>query len=248
MPEVPNPTPTGNQFAAMGQIGGGIGPISNASALPERYSSNEDGSILLQSGALGWSFASGVPRYGMGDIIEPPLAIYSGDTSAPANYWRVRPLQPGEILKVKLAGSAAYTTTALPEVTIVSSSTNSATVTVASPRPPELIVGATILGQPIAKIIGETGVLLAGNADTTITNNTAVPITPQTSYYYSPHAEKVFAHQPGRVEITWVTRLPVEGNDIYGIKKEVFAVSANSSREVKTIYWTEAGFDGPSVP
>lgn len=248
VPVVNTPTISGPQFAAMGQIGGGIGPVSNASALPERFSSNEDGSIILKQGNLGWSFASGVPRYSLGDIIQPPLAIYTGESDAPADYWRVKPLQPGEILKVKPAGSPFYTTAALPQVTVVASTTSSSTVTIQAPRPADLKVGATILGQPIAKLVGETGVLLAGNANLTITNPTLESIIPSNSYYYSPHGERVVAHQPGRVEITWVTREPVEGNDVYGIKKEIFAVSANSSQPVKTIYWTEAGFDGPTVP
>ncbi len=71
------------------------------------------------------------------------------------------------------------------------------------------------------------------------------------NYYYSPHAEKVFASQAGRVAITWVTRVPVaSGSDTtlrYRFREETFAVSSTTQRPTRTIFWTERGFNGPLV-
>ncbi len=75
---------------------------------------------------------------------------------------------------------------------------------------------------------------------------TQVPANATLAYYYSPHAEKVFATQAGRVSITWVTRLPISGNT-YGYKTEVFSVSGATPRPTRTIYWTERSFTGPAV-
>jgi hypothetical protein len=71
------------------------------------------------------------------------------------------------------------------------------------------------------------------------------------NYYYSPHAEKVFASQAGRVSITWVTRVPVaSGSDTrlrYRFREETFAVSSATQKPLRTIFWTERGFNGPIV-
>ena len=39
---------------------------------------------------------------------------------------------------------------------------------------------------------------------------TAVAAGPAPNYYFSPHAERVFATQAGSVAITWVTNSPVD--------------------------------------
>jgi hypothetical protein len=71
------------------------------------------------------------------------------------------------------------------------------------------------------------------------------------AYYFSPHAQKVFASQSGRVTVTWVTRVPVttdtDTNLLYRFRTETFAVSITTQRPVRTIYWTERGFNGPLV-
>jgi hypothetical protein len=133
-------------------------------------------------------------------------------------------------------------------VVVTEADTTSTTVTVTT-VPAELKVGAFMLGQPITKIDGSgpATVTLAGKPNANITFATDVDITPTTSFYYSPHAEKVFASQPGRVSITWVTLLPVDGAGNYGLKSEIFAVSSNTQQPVRTIFWTEGSFDGPKV-
>ncbi len=71
------------------------------------------------------------------------------------------------------------------------------------------------------------------------------------NYYYSPHAEKVFASQAGRVAITWVTRVPVtSGSDTtlrYRFREETFAVSSATQKPTRTIFWTERSFSGPMI-
>lgn len=135
----------------------------------------------------------------------------------------------------------------MASVNVTQAATNSRIVTIAAAPPPplELVVGATLLGQPISDITG-TAVTLAGNANANINSSTPSTLTPATSYYYSVHAEKVFASQPGRVAITWVSNA-VDANGVYQIKSEDFAVSSTTGADlpVRTIYWTEGRFDGP---
>ncbi len=240
-PTVANPVPTDRQFSAMGQVAGAVGPILKTPPAPylERYPTN--GTLVLAQATIGGVFASGVPRYSLGDEIIPPSTEADGFTIAGAGYWRVQPVQAGEVFQI--AGSPNIPMP-LVEVVVSISSNNSTNVTVASPVPATLVVGSTILGQPITRISGNN-VTLAGNANASITSATSVPITPATSFYYSPHAEKVFASQAGRVTITWVSRTPVNGN--YFTKTEDFAVSSTTKRPVRTIYWTEGAFDGPTV-
>jgi hypothetical protein len=236
-PFVANPPATNGQFSSVGVLSTSAGPISSNATIANRYPSNEAKTIVLVSASVGSPFAAGVPRYSLGDQITPPLVKADGVTPADANYWRAQPVYPGE----NIAGVGIPIP--LGSVVVTNASVNSNTVTVSS-TPPELIIGATLLGQPVTRIVGTT-VTIAGNASTNVTSPTTFSITPASSYYYSPHAEKVFAHQPGRVEIKWISRLP-EGAS-YGIRDEIFGVSPNSNRPIRSIFWTEGNFDGPKV-
>ena len=233
-------TPSSN-YQGMGQVSSGTGPIAVATEHADRYPSNND--IVLTRSTMGGVFTSGVPRYFMGDLILPPLVQADEITPAAANYWRAKPILPGEAIP------GLGTMFSLSSVEVTESSTNGAGVTVTT-SPLALVVGATLLGQPITRIIG-TGpysVTLAGNANVTVAsgNPLTVDITPATPFYYSPHAEKVYGSQPGQVSITWVTRLPNKGG-IHETLEETFAVSSNTARPVRTIFWTEGAFDGPVV-
>lgn len=242
--EPASPTATGLQFAGFGSTSSSSDALGTSSNLSERYPSNASlpntpATILLRQSTMGGTFASGIPRYSIGERITPPLAQIDDLTPATANYWRAKPVLPGEIISG--VGEPIPDGT----VTVISSSTNSTSATVESVTA-ELRVGATLLGQPITDIVGNN-ITLGGNARSSISGATVVPVTPATSYYYSPHAEKVFASQAGRTTITWVTNQPVSGNT-YGIKTETFGVSANAFQKPKTIYWTEGSFEGPRVP
>jgi hypothetical protein len=240
------PATAASNFRGMGQTSGSSsaldftptdgapGPI--AAAFADRFPSTPNNSLVLGRSTVGGMFASGVPRYFMGDIITPPLVQADGVTTAPAGYWRGMPVAPGELIN-GATPIAAYA------VSVTACSTDSKLITVAS-IPSGLVVGATLLGQPVTTITG-TSVTLAGLANQTITAATSVTVTPALSYHYSPHAEKVFASQPGRVTITWVSLNASAG--VYGLLTETFAVSSNTSAPVRTIFWTEGGFDGPKV-
>ena len=60
-------------------------------------------------------------------------------------------------------------------------------------------------------------------------------------FYYSPHALKVYATQPGVVDITWVERISKAQ-----ITKQ-YVIAATPVKPVKQMFWTENGFKGPVI-
>jgi len=208
--------------------------------------------IVLERASMGHSFASGVPRYMMGEEIQRPLVTWSGETTA-QSYWRAQPVQPGELFSsayVANLNGAGQPLSPMGLVNVTSSSTSSATVTVAS-VPSGLSNGATLLGARVNVVDGLT-ITLAGAADTTISTSTAKTFSPPQTCYYSPHARKVFATQPGRVTVTWVssvpdTSAPGESTATYKFRTEVFSVSSASSQTPRMICWTEKSFNAPIV-
>ena len=164
-----------------------------------------------------------------------------------------RPVQPGEMFSsayVANLNGASQPLSPMVAVNVTSSSTSSATVTVAS-VPSGLASGAMLMGQRVNVVDGLT-VTLAGNADSTISASTAKTFTPVSRYYFSPHANKVFATQPGRVTITWVSNVPDtsasgESTATYKFRTEVFSVSSASQQTPRTIYWTQKSFSSPLV-
>jgi len=166
--------------------------------------------VVLGRSSFGNSFASGVPRYSFGDEIPRPTLNWKGDTVA-ESYWRIKPVEPGEIFTpAGLSNLGALGSGNVPlaagTVTVTSSTGGSTTVIVAS-VPDTLTPGATLLGKQVAYISGTTVTLVTPTSITT-SAPTAVSFTPRMPYYYSPHAQRVFASQPGRVTITWVSNLP----------------------------------------
>ncbi|MDH4444897.1 MAG: hypothetical protein QE267_07190 [Akkermansiaceae bacterium] len=248
-----------SNFQGMGLIGGSSGvklgafPAYAASSFTFKatdYPSNALNSIVTTStlalgrSTIGGAFSSGLPRFALGDVITPPLVKADGSTPAPAGYWRSKPVAPGEVID-------GATPVVDYRVSVTASSTNSLDanlVSVNAATAGDLTVGATLLGQPIIAISDDrTLVTLAGNANQTISNSagTSVVVTPALAYYYSPHGEKVYASQPGRVTITWVSLLQV--NDSYETKSESFTVASTTTKPVRTIFWTEGSFDAPAV-
>ena len=261
-------TTTTPQFAGRGAT---AGAIADSADFYDRYPASKQlegvtvtGGIVLVRASAGTVFASGVPRYGLGDEILPPATGIGTIGEVPSTYWRGKPVIQGE--QVTQPG-------------------------LATPLDP-----------------------------------TPLPAAPPYSYYYSPHAKKVFAHQAGRVSVLWVTQqpvyangttttpvttaitgatnetpiqiesvkhgladgdfvtisgvtgndaangqwavttidddtftIPVSGNGIYSaggdvsaearfrFRRETFSVSTGTTRPVRTIYWTERTFNGPKV-
>ena len=60
-------------------------------------------------------------------------------------------------------------------------------------------------------------------------------------FYFSPHAQQVFATQPGVVDIVWVERVSGLTNS------RQYVISASPVKPVKNVYWTENGFTGPLI-
>ena len=60
-------------------------------------------------------------------------------------------------------------------------------------------------------------------------------------FYFSPHAQQVFATQPGVVDVVWVERVSGRTNS------RQYVISASPVKPVKNVYWTENGFTGPLI-
>ncbi|HCN28531.1 MAG TPA: hypothetical protein DIT64_07130 [Verrucomicrobiales bacterium] len=249
------------QFAGRATTSATAGAISTAGVTAGRYPRAQDVTvpaspvvtIVLARASFGHSFASGVPRYFMGDEITRPNLRWDGQPVA-QTYWRSKPVQPGESFDPALIeGTVTGQTQPLVptgNVTVTQSSTSSSMVTVSSVTA-GLTAGATLLGQRVNMINGLT-VTLAGNASENISSSTSRPFAPYQPFYFSPHANKVFASQAGRVTITWVSNVPDttkpgESTPTYKFRQETFAVSSASQSPARVIYWTEKGFDGPIV-
>ncbi|MEN9284464.1 MAG: hypothetical protein RLZZ179_1957 [Verrucomicrobiota bacterium] len=261
-PKVPTGTPVTNvQFAGRATTAASSGAISTADVTAGRYpraitttNGTLSTTISLKRSIFGFAFASGVPRYFMGDEIQRPSVSWDGAPLADANYWRAQPVQPGEEFNsVRLTNTVdglSQPLLAAGTVTVTKSSTTSSVVEVSS-VPTALTVGATLLGREV-QLINGSSVTLSGSANANIAASTSKTFLPYQPYYYSPHADKVFASQTGRVSVTWVsavpdTSAPGESTPTYKFRRETFAVSSASQAEPRVIYWTEKTFDGPMV-
>ena len=261
-PNLPTgPGTTTPQFAGVANTSTTAGAISTNGAIAGRYPQAADVTvpaapvvtIALAFASFGHSFASGVPLYFMGDEIQRPVIRWDGIPIA-QSYWRAKPVEPGESFPDaflgNLDGGAAQPLLPKGSVTVTESSTGSSSVVVSS-LPATLTAGATLLGQRVNLVSGTT-VTLAGKANQTITTPTPVEFNRYSPFYFSPHANKVFASQPGRVIITWVSNVPDtsspgEVTPTYKFRQETFAVSSASQQPARVIYWTEKSFNGPVV-
>ena len=104
IPVGPTGTPTGDptitpQFSNVVETSATAGPVSASTTLTSRYPSSAV--AVLQKASLGNAFASGVPRYFLGDRMTPPLTYVnsSGATvTVAADFWRAEPVRAGEIV------------------------------------------------------------------------------------------------------------------------------------------------------
>ena len=262
------PAVTTSQYAGQANSSAGSGPINAnelGKAIPgfaagryprgyDRTNATPVTTVVLGRSSFGYSFASGVPRYSFGDEIPRPSVDWKGGVVA-ETYWRIEPITPGESFapagpsNLGALGSGNVPLAA-GTVTVNSSTAGSATVTVAS-VPDNLTPGAILLGKKVAYISG-TIVTLMTPASITTSSATEVSFTPRQPYYYSRHAQRVFASQPGRVTITWVSNKPdtTATNETvasYKFRQETFSVASSSQVPVRKIYWTGNGFSAPAV-
>ena len=99
------------QFAGMGRTSATSGPVNAALTTSPvlgitagRYPTASDKTVpaapkvtaILARSSFGGTFASGVPRYGFGDVIERPQVNWNGAIAA-SSYWRAEPVKPGEV-------------------------------------------------------------------------------------------------------------------------------------------------------
>ena len=189
---------TPGQFSSAGVTSGGTAPGA-AGLYRDGQSQVIPGATLqLRRARIGNAFATGVPRYYLGDEITPPLAD-ADNNPAPDFYWRRMPVRPGE--------------------SFVNSSGGNLT---------------DALGVQMPNTSGSSGTPLP-----------ALTTGGYESFYYSPHADRVFASQAGAVEIWWVSAAQINGS--WKFRNENFNVSGATSVPVRKIYWTEKAFDGPRV-
>ena len=255
-----SPPVTNVQFAGHAATSVTAGPIALTGITDGRYprartsAPNSVTTIVLVRASFGYGFASGVPLYFMGDEIQRPSVSWDGAPLADSNYWRAQPVQPGEeFASTRLTNTVeGLTQPLLPAgtVAVTKSATTSPVVEVAS-VPATLTVGATLLGREVQLINGTT-LMLSGSANANIAASTSKTFLPYQPYYYSLHAQKVYASQSGRVTITWVSAVPDttaagESTPTYKFRRETFAVSSAAQTEPRVIYWTEKTFDGPMV-
>jgi hypothetical protein len=267
-----NPPTTTPQFAGLTANTNGSSARSLSATLTARYpaqiyliagTSTPSGvAIVVQRSAFGGSFAAGVPRYSLGDVIASPSTQDGGVLAADSAYWRAQPVQVGETfvqaatsstdtpIPLALAsihvtnGGAGYTST--PSVVFSGGGGTGATATAVVSQGVVTSITLTSAGTGYTSL---PAVTISGGGGS---GATAVATAPALPFYYSPHAGRVFATQSGRVTITWVTRVPVTtaaepSTAKYRFRQETFAVSSSTAKPTRKIYWTERSFNGPLV-
>jgi hypothetical protein len=274
VPGAGSPTITTPQFKAVQVTSAASAPLAITGSATNQYPSSTyrtsypsgaatGVAMVLVRSNLGQAFASGVPKYLFADEVLPPLAREGGSTAAEAGYWRPWPVQPGEtfsqpgstsvgtplrLLSVRVtAGGSGYSSP--PNVTISGGGGDGATATAVISGG---VVTAVNLVNPGYGYTGTPNLTFSsGSATAVVLTEELAPANVASSVYYSPHAGKVFAHQAGRVSVTWVTSAPqqVPGGSAqrYLFRQETFNVSSASSIPTRTMYWTEKEYTAPPV-
>ena len=189
---------TPGQFSSVGVTAGGAAPGAVGKYKNAQGEVDVSATISLVRVRVGNAFATGVPRYYLGEEITPPQTDADGNPAS-LGYWRAKPLRPGE------------------------SFLNSSGEVLKDYLGNAMLVPTASSGTPLPA-------LQAGGYE---------------RFYYSPHADRVYASQAGVVEIWWVSASQIAGS--WRFRKETFNVSGASRVPVRKIYWTEKAFDGPRV-
>jgi hypothetical protein len=260
VPDGVNPATTTAQFAGLAANTAGTSVRNTNATLSARYpaqiyliagtSTPSGAALVVIRSAVGGSFAAGVPRYSLGDVITPPTTREGGVQLADSTYWRAQPVQVGEafaqpaptstsetplpltITSVSVTnGGAGYTS--VPTVTFSGGGGTGAAGTAAVTQGIVTSITLTNAGSGYTSL---PAVTLSGGGGT---GATAVANAPALPFYFSPHASRVFATQSGRVTVTWVTRVPVppdsdsNGPAKYRFKQETFAVSSSTAKPTR---------------
>ena len=219
--------------ATSGQFGGMAGLSSSVAKNPDQDapqpSSNlkellpSNGEMLLRQSYLGGSFSGSVPDYFIGDVISPPEPIFvdhDGDAATP----EIEVIFQAEPVIIVKPGKVDHDNSPL-------------TPDIRDPAPadPPLVANG---------FLSVTEDALAANAELF-----SFPNGYRENFYWSKHAEKVYASDAGLITIYWrsQTRIREEGGNVFLVKAKTYAVSAGSSKPTQKIYWTEGRFKGPRV-
>jgi len=65
-------------------------------------------------------------------------------------------------------------------------------------------------------------------------------------YYYSPHAERLFATQTGRISLTWVKAQP-DGSGNFETMIRSYTIGSGTSLVSRKMYWTEVNYEAPRI-
>ncbi len=219
--------------ATSGQFGGMAGLSSSVAKNPDQDapqpSSNlkellpSNGEMLLRQSYLGGSFSGSVPDYFIGDVISPPEPIFvdhDGDAATP----EIEVIFQAEPVIIVKPGKVDHDDDPL-------------TPDIPDPAPADPPVVAN-------GFLSVTEDALTADAELF-----SFPNGYRENFYWSKHAEKVYASDAGRITIYWrsQTRIREEGGNVFLVKAKTYAVSAGASKTPQEIYWTEGRFKGPRV-
>jgi len=220
--------------ATSGQFGGVAGLSSSVSKNPDQDdpqppSSNlteslpSNGAMLLRQSYLGGSFSGSVPDYFIGDIIPPPDPIFVDHDADPATPEIEVIFQAEPVIIVK-PGKVDHDDDPLtPDI----------------PNPP----------PPDPPVVADGFLAVTDDAPEADAALFAFPSGYNEGFYWSKHAEKVFASDSGRMTIYWrsQTRIREQAGNVFLVKAKSYAVSAGASKTPQEIYWTESRFNGPPI-
>jgi hypothetical protein len=251
IPSAVSPGTSTPQFAGAFAHSGGaaaknVSPSTPSATFSERYPAQKyylSGTaqpsgvvVVFMRSTLGSSFAAGVPRYNFGDVISPPATDAGGIITAAAGYWRPQPVRVGETF-TQTSNPTNYTpiplVVAAVKVTAGGNSYTSAPTVVFSGGGGSGAAATAVLTQGIVTGVTMTsagsgysslpGIAFSGGGGS---GAMAVAESQVVPFYYSPHAQKVFASNAGRVTMTWVTGVPVATPTdpalLYRYKEEIF--------------------------
>ncbi|EDY83099.1 hypothetical protein VDG1235_2723 [Verrucomicrobiia bacterium DG1235] len=85
------------------------------------------------------------------------------------------------------------------------------------------------------------GVTVTSSTSGSVVTTTTVTVGLNPQFYWSKHAKKVYATQPGAIQIKWRESASSES------VTKTYIIASSPDKPERTIYWTENGFNGPRV-
>jgi hypothetical protein len=186
---------------------------------------------------------------GFGYTSPPTVTFSSGAAVASATMEELVPSESKLMGFTLASGGNGYTS--VPTVTLSGGggSGAAATATVSG----GVVTALTITNVGTGYTSAPTVVFSTSGASNAAAATATMEAPVAASVYYSPHADRVFAHQAGRASVTWITNAPqsvtVNGTTVqrYLFRQENFSVSSASAVPTRAIYWTEKTFAAPPV-